>query len=87
MLDESFNIGMFEDDDFSHRIKLKGYRVVCAEDIFIHHFGQASFKKLIETGEYNRLWETNQAYFEKKWGKWKPHVGRSAGTNAQTSNP
>jgi GT2 family glycosyltransferase len=76
-LDETFGIGMFEDDDYSNRIKALGYRVVCAEDSFVHHFGQAAFKKLIETGEYHEIWAKNQAYYEQKWGKWKQHEHRS----------
>ncbi|MBZ4202302.1 MAG: glycosyltransferase, partial [Methylovulum sp.] len=75
-LDESFGIGMFEDDDYSNRIRQLGYRVVCAEDSFVHHFGQAAFKKLIETGEYDEIWKKNQAYYEQKWGKWNPHIHR-----------
>ncbi|MDG4596949.1 MAG: glycosyltransferase [Candidatus Contendobacter sp.] len=75
-LDENFGIGMFEDDDYSNRVREKGFRVVCAEDAFVHHFGQAAFKKLIETGEYQRIWANNQAYYEKKWGQWKPHAHR-----------
>jgi GT2 family glycosyltransferase len=75
-LDEDFTIGMFEDDDYSHRVRLAGYRVVCAEDAFVHHFGQASFKKL-SAGEYQAVWDHNQAIFEKKWGvRWQPHTTR-----------
>jgi len=73
-LDEMFGLGMFEDDDYSRRMHAAGYRTVCAEDAFIHHYGQASFGKLIETGEYQALWDRNQAYFESKWGGWKPHT-------------
>jgi GT2 family glycosyltransferase/SAM-dependent methyltransferase len=75
-LDERFGIGMFEDDDYSRRIQAAGLRTICAEDAFIHHYGQASFKKLIESGEYQAIWDRNQAYFESKWGNWKPHVLR-----------
>lgn len=75
-LDETFGIGMFEDDDYSRRIQLSGWRVVCAEDVFVHHYGQASFKKLIATGEYQKLWDRNQAYFESKWGTWTQHTQR-----------
>ena len=76
LLDEGFGMGMFEDDDYSKRMHSAGLRTVCAEDAFVHHFGQAAFKKLIASGEYHRLWETNQAYFEAKWGEWKPHEHR-----------
>jgi len=75
-LDEAFGIGMFEDDDYSRRVQEKGYRTVCAEDAFIHHYGQASFRKLIASGEYQALWDKNQAYFESKWGRWQAHVQR-----------
>jgi GT2 family glycosyltransferase/glycosyltransferase involved in cell wall biosynthesis len=77
LLDEHFAIGMFEDDDYSHRVRLAGFRVVCAEDVFVHHIGQASFSKLTPEA-YDALWKRNQAYFEEKWGvRWEPHQARS----------
>lgn len=76
-LDEKFGIGMFEDDDYSRRAQNLGFRTVCAEDAFVHHYGQASFKKLIANGTYQKLWDKNQAYFESKWGAWEPHIQRS----------
>jgi GT2 family glycosyltransferase len=75
-LDEQFMVGMFEDDDYSHRVRLAGFRVVCAEDAFVHHIGQASFSKL-DREAYDLLWKQNQASFEKKWGvQWEPHRAR-----------
>jgi GT2 family glycosyltransferase/glycosyltransferase involved in cell wall biosynthesis len=75
-LDEAFRIGMFEDDDYSHRARLAGYRVVCAEDVFVHHFGQASFRKIPEA-EYEALFRRNRNLFEQKWGiAWRPHTYR-----------
>jgi GT2 family glycosyltransferase len=74
-LDEQFGIGMFEDDDYSLRMREKGYRVICANDVFVHHFGQASFGKLIKTGAYNKIFEENRAKYEAKWNtRWIPHV-------------
>lgn len=74
-LDEQFGLGMFEDDDYAQRMKAKGYRVICAADAFVHHFGQAAFKKLIEDGRYNPLFDENRSYFETKWNVvWVPHV-------------
>ena len=76
LLDEAFAIGMFEDDDYSHRVRLAGYRVICAEDVFVHHIGQASFAKL-SPETYEALWKRNQAYYEEKWGmRWEPHQAR-----------
>ncbi len=73
-LDEQFGIGMFEDDDYSLRVRAAGLRVVCAAGVFVHHFGQAAFGKLIESGAYNPLFDRNRALYEKKWGvAWAPH--------------
>jgi GT2 family glycosyltransferase len=76
-LDERFTIGMFEDDDYSQRIREAGLRVVCGEDAFVHHFGQASFKKLPQK-DYFELFERNKRLFEEKWGRpWVPHQDRT----------
>jgi GT2 family glycosyltransferase len=75
-LDERFGRGMFEDDDYCYRIKKAGYQILCAEDVFIHHFGGASFKKIV-TQEYIDLFESNKKKFEDKWHiKWIPHQYR-----------
>jgi GT2 family glycosyltransferase/glycosyltransferase involved in cell wall biosynthesis len=75
-LDESFQIGMFEDDDFSHRVRHTGLRIVAAEDCFVHHFGQGSFRKL-NSREYNEIFDKNRRLFEEKWNlKWRPHKTR-----------
>ena len=42
-LDEAFSPGNCEDDDFSIRIWLAGYKCILCRDTFIHHFGSASF--------------------------------------------
>jgi GT2 family glycosyltransferase len=73
-LDEQFGIGMFEDDDYSMRMKQLGYRLICVADAFVHHFGQAAFGKLIRSGSYDQLFDENRQKYEKKWGvEWQPH--------------
>ncbi len=73
-LDEQFGIGMFEDDDYSLRVKKCDLRVVCAADVFVHHFGQAAFKHLIPSGAYDELFTENRRRFESKWNvRWIPH--------------
>ena len=65
---------MFEDDDYSTRVRRLGYRVICAADVFVHHIGQASFGKLIESGDYARIFAENRGRYEAKWGvTWAPH--------------
>ncbi len=71
-LDERFGFGMFEDDDYSLRMKEKGYRLLCAEDVFVHHWGSAGFSSTA----FERYWHTfqeNRQKFEDKWGlEWIP---------------
>jgi GT2 family glycosyltransferase len=76
-LDEQFGVGLFEDDDYAMRVRAAGYRVVCAEDVFVHHFGQASLGKLAATGEYGTLFHANRLRWEQKWRvPWEPYKRR-----------
>jgi O-antigen biosynthesis protein len=73
-LDERFKVGMFEDDDYSRRVRAAGRRVVCAADVFVHHVGQAAFRTLIRNREYDALFEYNRRAYEQKWNvQWRPH--------------
>lgn len=73
LLDEQFFIGMFEDDDYALRVRKAGLKILCTEDVFIHHFGGASFGKLL-SAEYQRIFNENKKKYESKWGiKWGLH--------------
>ena len=75
-LDERFNVGMYEDDDYSLRMRHKGYHILCAEDVYIHHWGSVSFSKLAAE-RYQQIYTENRAAFEAKWGsRWEPHRWR-----------
>ena len=75
-LDERFRMGMFEDDDYAVRARNAGYRVVCAEDVYVHHFGRSSFGKMSEEA-HDKIFAANRALFEAKWGvTWSPHKYR-----------
>jgi GT2 family glycosyltransferase len=76
-LDEQFGLGLFEDDDYSMRVRAAGYRVVCANDVFVHHFGQASLGKLASVGQYGELFHANRRRWEAKWQRrWQPYARR-----------
>jgi GT2 family glycosyltransferase len=78
-LDERFEIGLLEDDDYSRRVREAGYRLLCADDAFVHHFGETSFGKLAASGEYARVLEANRARFEAKWQTpWQPYERRQS---------
>jgi GT2 family glycosyltransferase len=75
LLDESFGLGFFEDDDYCRRVQQQGYDIFCAEDVFIHHHLSASFDKL-KSETRQELFEKNKKIYESKWGAWKPHQYR-----------
>jgi hypothetical protein len=76
-LDEQFEVGMFEDDDYSERARAAGLRLVCAEDVVVHHFGEASFGALVTHGAYAQIFDANKRRFEEKWNRrWVPHRSR-----------
>lgn len=71
LLDETFFPGGFEDDDYCLRLRAKGYPVALARDVYIHHFGSASFGKLEYRYFAGRVRE-NLRYLESKHGiKWQ----------------
>jgi hypothetical protein len=72
-LDERFGLGLFEDDDYSRRVRAVGLELRVVEDAFVHHFGRATLDRLVPGGEYQRLFEENRRRFEEKWAcRWEP---------------
>jgi len=76
-LDEGFGLGLFEDDDYSTRVRSAGYGLRCAEDVFVHHFGEVSLGRVLDGDRYLALFDENRERFEAKWGRtWEPHGRR-----------
>ena len=76
-VDERFGLGTLEDDDYALRSTSAGYRNICAEDVLVHHFGEASFGELFASGAYSQLLDANRNRFEEKWGiGWEPYERR-----------
>ena len=67
-LDERYEVGMFEDEDYALRAKAAGFEVAWTPEVYVHHAYHASIGKLLPTGEYMRLVRLNQGRFEEKWG-------------------
>ena len=82
LLDESFGMGFFEDDDYCHRLRNAGFRIAIAEDVFVHHELSASFNDLAAT-KRAELFKTNLQRYEQKWGKWAPHQERDSLSSIQ----
>lgn len=73
-LDEAYGLGFFEDDDYCRRVEQAGWRLACAEDVFVYHHLSASFNQLGE--QRQKLLEKNRRIYENKWGPWIPHRHR-----------
>ncbi len=65
--DEQFSPANFEDDDYSLRTLLAGYRNVVANDVFIHHVGSASHGA-IASSVLAAAGKANRHHFLTKWG-------------------
>jgi GT2 family glycosyltransferase len=74
LLDERYETGLFEDEDYALRVKAAGYETAWAADAYVHHAYHASIGKLLTSGDYVALFRRNQARFEEKWGIcWERH--------------
>jgi GT2 family glycosyltransferase len=77
-LDERYEVGLLEDDDYAERTRQAGYEIRCVEDAVVHHFGEASFGNLVAGGEYSRILRANQQRYAEKWGRaWEPYGRRT----------
>ncbi|MFH0945695.1 MAG: glycosyltransferase family 2 protein [Planctomycetota bacterium] len=63
--DPCFWLGNFEDDDLCLRLVRRGYRIAVADDVYVHHFGSATWRK--SRIDYNRLMQENWDWFCHKW--------------------
>jgi GT2 family glycosyltransferase len=71
LFDERFGLGNYEDDDFCLRVRLAGYRLLWAKDVFIHHVGSQTFAALPTS--YQGLLERNRTLLREKWDL-RPHL-------------
>ena len=65
-IDERYGVGNFEDDDFSLRVRAAGFGIYVCDDVFIHHFGSATFKA--NSVDWTATMVGNWGKFAEKWG-------------------
>ncbi len=65
-LDERFGPGGFEDYDYCLRVRLAGYEMAIAEDVYIHHFGGRGYVNM----RYEKLRSNNRRVDWDKWSQW-----------------
>lgn len=66
VLDERFGPGGFEDYDYCLRVRLAGYEMAIAEDVYIHHFGGRGYVNM----RYEELRSNNRRIYWDKWCEW-----------------
>ncbi len=64
-LDERFSPGNYEDNDYSIRLIMHGYKLLMCKNSFIFHYGSKSFEK--KPLEYYTLLNVNKKKLEEKW--------------------
>ncbi|WP_434718241.1 glycosyltransferase [Paraburkholderia sp. A1BS-2L] len=68
LLDTRFFPGAYEDDDYCVRTLQGGFKMHVARDVYMHHWGSASFGKL-DALEAQGFAAANRARFEEKYGR------------------
>ena len=64
-LDEIFENGNYEDDDYCIRIHKKGFKCAIDNTVFIHHYGSQTFKQ--NKMDFAKIMERNGQRFMTKW--------------------
>jgi glycosyltransferase involved in cell wall biosynthesis/Tfp pilus assembly protein PilF len=64
--DEQFGLGFFDDDDLCVRARDAGFQLLVAQNVFVHHFGNRTFRALGVDCRQQLL--TNFERFKTKWG-------------------
>jgi GT2 family glycosyltransferase/Flp pilus assembly protein TadD len=65
--DEGFGAGFFDDDDLCVRAREAGFRLLVAQNVYIHHFGSRTFQGL--GIDCRQQLERNFERFQAKWGR------------------
>ena len=66
-----YGLGYYEDDDYCRRAARANYKLVIADDVFVHHDHSVSFDKL--GAKAAEQMARNRVIFEERWGPWPPH--------------
>ena len=66
-LDEGFEIGNCEDDDYGLRAQLLGSDLIIAQDTFLHHAGSKTIKTLTPS-QFDQIYGRNKRFYADKWG-------------------
>jgi len=69
LLDESYGLGYYDDDDYSMRAVDAGFRCVKANGVTVEHLRDSTFAFIFPEKERRALHENNKQLFYSKWGR------------------
>lgn len=69
LLDESYGMGYYDDDDYSVRAIRRGFRCVRANNVVVEHTGDTTFSAIYADEKRRALHEKNKSLFYSKWGR------------------
>lgn len=67
LLDRKFRIGFWEDVDLSWRLAAQNYKIGFLSNIYLHHYGHASFDNGQQKRSDHAISVQNGLYFAEKW--------------------
>ena len=82
VLDERFEIGNFEDDDYCLRIKLSKLKTAFDNMVFVHHYGSRTFAH--NKIDYAKIMEENEKKFLMKWNLTQARNSQGENNNARS---
>ncbi len=85
LLDEQFEIGCFEDDDFCRRAQAVGYRAVIANHVFVHHFGSVTFRG--SNADFAGIMAKNEQRYLSKWSSSSSQIRSDKNDHLRSLNP
>ncbi len=65
VFDDQFEIGMFEDNDLSYRLRRAGFKLLISGKGYVHHSGSKSFAR--QERHPATIYKENQIRFHEKW--------------------
>lgn len=66
LLDESFGVGLADDDDYCRRIHDEGYHLAIAQDLLIKHHHRSTFKQLYSNDQIEDMTQRGRDLFYQK---------------------
>jgi GT2 family glycosyltransferase/glycosyltransferase involved in cell wall biosynthesis len=69
--DPIFGLGYGEENDLCERAKTKGYKILCCDDTYVHHYGEASFSFVDKIDERRK---NNQLLLEERYPDYNKEI-------------